>query len=440
MALIASNLIAQPRYPKFTVQKIDTASKGYYFFSPIQMSVSGPVTGFYDIILDKAGHLVYTKEYESGFIAGSLSLNANGRYSYFFDKKFYVMDSLFRPLDTVLCQNDIYTDSHELLILPNGNYALLGYENVTMDLSHLFIFKKNKSLGLTNAKVRCGIIQELSPQKKVIFEWHSKLHYKFDDADTTYIENLYDIDWTHFNSLELDRDGNYMVSVKHFNEVTKVNRTTGQIIWRLGGKRNQFAFLNDSLMFKGQHHVKRTPNRFLSLFDNGEPNGRHPEIAKEYRLDEKSMNLTLIWSHVNNPAIVSSGYGSFQKLPGRNSLISYGRSPKSKIVFNAVYTNGRPFFEVSSPDSLCSYRAANYLRLPAELPQPEISLQKENNTTVLSAPEGFSAYYWSTGEKTRSITIRKNGIYSVAVPFGPDGYLHAKPFEITSFTRTSPGK
>jgi len=431
-------ICAQPHIPRFQAVKKDTASHGYYFFSPIEITVDGPKGGFHDVILDQEGNVVYSREYEEGFIAGNLQLHSNGRYSYFFDKKYYILDSLFNPVDTVFCQNGLYTDNHDLLILPNGHYALMGYENVTMDLSHLFIFKKNNSQGLTNAKVRCGVIQELTPQKKVVFEWHCKDHYQFEDLDTAYADNLYDIDWTHFNSLEMDRDGNYLVSVKHFNEITKVSRTTGKIIWRLGGKKNQFAFLKDSLMFKGQHHVRRTPNRFLSLFDNGSNRGSfHPEAAKEYRLDEKGMNLTLIWSHVN-PAGASKGYGSFQRLPGRNALISYGRNPKSKLVFNAVYPNGRTFFEVSSNDSVCTYRAANYQKLPAPLPQPEIGLQQgADNTLTLTAPEGFSNYFWSTGETSRSISIHKNGLYTVSVPFGPGAYLYSKPMEITWFNKSN---
>lgn len=433
---------SQPRVPEFFVTKGDTALSGYYFFSPIKMSAEGPRSGFFDVILDGQGNLVYSKEYEEGFRAGSLQLHASGYYSYFFDKKFYVMDSLFRPVDTVYCQNGLITDGHELLLLPNGNYALMGYENITMDLSHLFIFKKNNSQGLPNAKVRCGVIQELNRKKEIVFEWHCKDHYRFEDVDTSFIDNLYDIDWTHFNSLEVERDGNYLVSVKHFNEVTKISRSTGKIIWRLGGHRNEFAFLNDSLKFKGQHHVKRTPNRFLTLFDNGTEFGTsHPETAKTYRLDEKAMSITLVWSHIQNKTLSSKSFGSFQTLSNRKALVSYGSRARSGTIFSVVHPNGRAFFEVGSKDSVSTYRAAYYTKLPWHLPLPEIQIESvSESAVVLSAKTDAVAYYWNTGETARSITVHKNGTYFVAIPFGPDGYLYASPVVVESINRNTTKK
>ena len=37
-----------------------------------------------------------------------------------------------------------------------------------------------------------------------------------------------------------------MISSRHLNEITKISRTTGDIIWRFGGKNNQFTFVNDT--------------------------------------------------------------------------------------------------------------------------------------------------------------------------------------------------
>ena len=48
-------------------------------------------------------------------------------------------------------------------------------------------------------------------------------------------------DYFHINSVKLDTDGNLLVSSRHTWTVYKVNRTTGAIIWRLGGKKSDFA-------------------------------------------------------------------------------------------------------------------------------------------------------------------------------------------------------
>ena len=422
---------AQPVVPKFISTVYDTSTKGYFFFSPVKIGKSGQIGGFSDVIIDAKGKLVYIKNYEEGFLAGMLQQHKNGSYSYFFDNKHYVLDSLFRPTDTVFCQNGVFTDVHDLLILPNGNYALLGYVSTTMDLSELFIFKKNGSQGLTSAMVKSGVIQEITPDNKVVFEWYAKEHYQFDDIDTFYVNNLYDIDWTHFNALEYDLDGNYMVSVKHFNEITKVNRKTGAIMWRLGGNRNQFGFLNDSLKFLGQHHIKRLSNRFITIFDNGFNRGVfHPETAKEYRIDEFNKSVTLIWSHVNNPKQWSHGYGSVQRVPGKTTLISYGRSDQGMVLFNQLNVKGRVIFEVKGKDSLFTYRAQHQNRLPIENLRPVIIAKNNGGSVSLEAPDGYNAYYWSTGEKTKKITVYKTGSYQVCIPFGQNSYLYSVPVQI----------
>ena len=47
------------------------------------------------------------------------------------------------------------------------------------------------------------------------------------------------------NSLWFDEtDGNIILSCRNTSEVIKISRVTGEIIWRLQGKHNQFTFTN----------------------------------------------------------------------------------------------------------------------------------------------------------------------------------------------------
>src|SRR2546422_8452549 len=50
----------------------------------------------------------------------------------------------------------------------------------------------------------------------------------------------------HGNSIELDSDGNLLLSSRHMSEITKIDRQTGDIIWRMGlnSKHNDFTFLD----------------------------------------------------------------------------------------------------------------------------------------------------------------------------------------------------
>ena len=89
------------------------------------------------------------------------------------------MDSTFTIVDSVRIKNGFIQDGHDMQILPNGHFLLLGWENITMDLSSYAIFNNNGTVGSANATVRCGIVQEQDANKNVVFEWHSKDYFNF---------------------------------------------------------------------------------------------------------------------------------------------------------------------------------------------------------------------------------------------------------------------
>jgi hypothetical protein len=65
----------------------------------------------------------------------------------------------------------------------------------------------------------------------------------------------------------VDEDGNLVVSHRHLSEATKIDRQTGEVLWRLGGAHDQFTWVNDGLDgFRNQHDVNLIFNKF------GDPN------------------------------------------------------------------------------------------------------------------------------------------------------------------------
>ena len=97
------------------------------------------------------------------------------------------------------------------------------------------------------AYLRSSIIQEIdSLSKSAVFSWNGFDYY--DPTDNVH-NSLTDfiISITHINSFTEDYDGNILISAKKLDEVTKIDRVTGDIIWRLGGKNNEFTLLNDSV-------------------------------------------------------------------------------------------------------------------------------------------------------------------------------------------------
>ena len=77
---------------------------------------------------------------------------------------------------------------------------------------------------------------------KVLFEWHSLDHVPVDESyRARACTAAGNVDYFHLNSIEVDADGHLLVSARHTSTVYKVDRKTGAVKWRLGGKRSDFA-------------------------------------------------------------------------------------------------------------------------------------------------------------------------------------------------------
>jgi hypothetical protein len=382
------------------------------------------------LILDSNGAIVFYQNFPSSPGSIDFKIQPNGLMSYSANNKFYLMDSSFHLVDSISTQNGFYTDTHELQILPNGHYLLLGYEVVTMDLSGYKLFNNGKSTGSPTAMVKANVIQELDKDKKVVWEWHAKDHFSFDSVDPFWLKAFDNVDWTHSNALEMDDDGNILLSSRHFNEITKINHTDGSIMWRLGGKYNQFTFLNDSLPFYGQHDIRRIDNGHITLYDDANYYDPHGARAVEYELDEVNKTAKLVWSYTYDTGMYSNATGSVQRLPNGNTVIDYGMLNKNVVCFIVVDPNGNQVFNLKYGDNSFSYRVFNYFSLPWSIPRPQISCFDSMGVQYLDAGPGYSTYKWSNGRKTRKIPVLAKGTYTVSMPYGV-GFLVSAPLVIT---------
>lgn len=409
------------QYFPYSVSAYNLASTGYYLMTPTKSQNNTQYRPSLNI-LDSKGNMVFYRIASQGNFT-NFKLQQNGKLTFCNRSKNYVLDSNMQVKDSITCLNGVSTDNHEFIILPNGHYVLLGSITRIMDLSMYNYF--NGQPGSTTASVDGGVIQELDENKNLIFEWKTFDHFQFDDVDSTWMSNPQNVDWTHNNAIEVDSDGNYLLSSRYFNEITKINSTTGAIIWRLGGKRNQFTFTNDDLKLLGQHDIRRLPNGNITVFDNGRMGGvpiTHPARAKEYQLDEINKTATLVWSYSQNPNAASSFTGNVQRLSNGNTVMSFGgliNTTNPLVVLNSA---GNKIFEITFPDTAYSYRFFNYESLPVNFRRPEITCYNENGNYYFEAPASYQSYRWNTGDTTRRIQVTQQGDYQVFVNYGM-GYL-----------------
>ncbi|NQT26490.1 aryl-sulfate sulfotransferase, partial [candidate division KSB1 bacterium] len=252
-------------------------------------------------------------------------------------------------------QSDGYvTNHHELILLPNGNYFVIAHRETYVDMSQYV------TGGQTNAVVKETIFQELTGYRQIVMEWRAWDH--FDIRDNNFPEDPLTgnyIRFPHMNAIDLDSDGNILLSTRHLSEITKINRYTGDIIWRLGGNKNEFTFIGDPANgFKNQHDIQSLGGGHYTLFDNG--NLRSPPYSRavEYALDEGVKTATLVWQFRDSPDKYSHYMGSVQRLSSGNTVICWAKSGLPKIT--EVTPGGVKTFEMDFSHSYSAYRAYRF--------------------------------------------------------------------------------
>ena len=334
-------------FPSRTILVSNDPSPGKIFLSNFDLTnTSVP----YLMILDNTGKPIFYRKMNGNCL--DFKVQPNGTLTYWDGSLSYfiALDSAYQVVDNYQCGNGYSTDLHELRVLPNGHALVLSYDPETVDMSQVI------PGGDPSATVIGLIIQELDREKNVVFQWRSWDHFQITDA--THEDLLASsIDYVHGNALELDNDGNILLSCRHMDEVTKINRQTGEIMWRLGGKNNQFTFINDPIGFSHQHAIRRLPNGNVTLFDNG--NFHTPEYSRalEYQLDEQNKTVTLVWQFRNTPDNYGYAMGNIQRLDSGNTLIGWGTSNPT---VTEVRPDGPKAFELILPVRNYSYRAFRF--------------------------------------------------------------------------------
>ena len=300
--------------PVLQIDSSDNPAPGYLFIG------ASP----YLLIVDNETTPVFYKN-----VSGSIydfKLQPNGLLTYFiYPVSCYGLDSSFNIVRTFSTGNGYSVDVHDLRVFPNGHYYILGKKLVSVDMSQVV------PGGDSTAQVIDMALQEFDDSNNVVFQWSALDHYQVTDADQ-YVDLLqHTIDFVHMNSIEIDNDGNIIVSARNLDEITKIDHNTGDIIWRLGGKNNQFTFINDDRGFSRQHDIRRLSNGDITIFDNGVYHSPAYSSMVEYSLDEQNKTATLVNRYSHNNNIFSRTRGDIEELPNGNKLISWGEIIKPAV-------------------------------------------------------------------------------------------------------------
>jgi hypothetical protein len=273
---------------------------------------------WYGLVIDNTGRVVWYVRFPDG---PSLNFQAqpNGRYvARQFTSDTSDIEPLveFDPLGSVTrrlgCARGLQPRFHDALLQPDGSSWLMCDETRVMDLSGLG--------GVAGARVLGTVVQHLDPAGALLFEWSSFDHFDITDLEQEFRSGP-TVNWTHGNALDLDADGNLLLSFRSLSEITKVDTRTGAVLWRMGGLRNQFAFPDSGPPFLRQHGLRVASGEIVLLDNFGQTEGSR---AERYALDEAGRSAQLMGTYLPTPPTRASLGGTTQDLQGRHTLVAFG--------------------------------------------------------------------------------------------------------------------
>lgn len=252
------------------------------------------------------------------------------------------------PVGTIGASGPYHPDTHEFRITPQNTALITSFLPVPHDLSSVG--------GARDGLLLNAYCEEVDiASGTVLHRWSAIDHVPLSNsylevptsADTPF-------DYFHINSISITPDNQLLVSARHTCALYKIDRTTGQVIWTLGGKSSSFAVAPDAV-FGFQHHAVYEDEDTIRLFDDGsdESTTWHDSRVAWIRVDTGNHTATLANS-MTIPGIQSTAMGSAQRLPNGNVFVSWGAVPR----LTEFSSSGEILFDARL--SFPSYRAFKF--------------------------------------------------------------------------------
>jgi len=346
--IILNGVSIPSNFPRVKITTNDNPDSGLIF-------INNWGSPYFMMILDNSGNPLWYQQVSDR--RRDFKLQKDGRLTMLIRSGYgggshIALDSTYTVVDTFFYPAGYSIDEHELQVLPNGHYFLIVADRQRIDMSKLV------EGGNPSATVLGNHVAEMDANDNCILIWRSWDHFNITDAIHEDLTAAF-IDYVHMNAIEIDHDDQLLISSRFQNEVSKIDRETGEFIWRLGGVNNQFEWVNDDNHLAYQHDIRVLSNGHYTVFDNG--NRRSPIFSRglEFAVDTVAMTVTKIWEFREDPDIYAKYMGNTQRLPNGNTLINWAVSDAPKLT--EVRPDGSKAFEM---DFLKSYECYRVFRFP----------------------------------------------------------------------------
>jgi Arylsulfotransferase (ASST) len=331
-----------------------------------------------------------------------------------------IFDRRYRQIARFRAGHRRPADLHEFVITPRGTALVTAQETRRRDLRPLGDRADRPVIG--------SVIQELQiPSARVLFDWRSLDHVALAES---YQRIGPRFDYFHANSIGLTADGNLLVCARNTWAAYKIDRHSGRVMWRLGGKKSDFH-MGKGTFFAWQHDARsHQGDRLISIFDNG----ASPAVERQSRglliaLDHRRNRATLRGAFTHRPPVLAHYTGNLQVLGNDNVLVGWGSGP----YFTEFGPDGSVRFDAKMARGGQTYRA---LRFPwSGRPRKRPTLVAVNGIGSLALYASWNGateiVRWQllTGASPSSLrpeaAVPKTGFETLLTPFATSGYAVA---------------
>jgi hypothetical protein len=292
-----------------------------------------------------------------------------------------VADDTYKEIAHVKAGNGLPADLHEFQLTPTGTALITAYDPILCDLSSV--------AGSHAAAITDGVLQEIDVKTGLVkMQWTSLDHIALNETyqRATYATARLPLDFFHINSINLDRDGSLLISARNTWAAYDLDHRSGQVAWRLGGKRSSFA-LGPGVQTAWQHDPRELPNGSISLFDNGSAPAVHTQSRGiVVSLDPQHRKATLTGQFLHTPPIVADSQGNMQALPNGDWFVGWGQAPD----FSEFSPSGQLLFDGHFPAHTQSYRSFRFpwTGAPAHAPALAVTAAGDGTRTAYASWNG----------------------------------------------------
>jgi EmrB/QacA subfamily drug resistance transporter len=337
--------------------------------------------------------------------------------------EYLVVNNHYKTIATLKGADGWILTLHSMVV--NGDDAwVTANKDIPMDLG--------KYGGVRDGALTDSAVQEYNLKTgKLVYSWDALKHIPLSDSHALAPGNSFPWDAYHVNSISLNGDGSFIVSMRNTWAAYDVNVATGNIIWTLGGKHSSFKF-GSNAQFQWQHDVVLESGSQVSLFDDHccqltgagtylASNG--PSRALVLKLKQASHTATVAAQYTRNSP--DAAYmGNTEVLPNGNVFVGWGEQP----YFSEYSKSGKLLLDGELPGPDLSYRAVavqSWSGMPATPPAGAVRAGHGTSTVYASWNGATAIKSWrvlagtSSGDLTAVATKGKTG-FETAITVGAD--------------------